>query len=135
MARRLAAGASDTSPAADEPIVVASLAPPGEVALPPSLAAPMGTESQTESVPAGEETTDYVAILDECFVLETCVDHYLWELYQRTDKQDTNKVWEWRHVKVKKKRKIVTVKQRFTRLVPRTSPGRIRTPQKRSACR
>jgi hypothetical protein len=116
MAKQLATGASDTSAAAAEPIVVASLAPV-EVAPPPSLAAPMGTESQTESVPAGEETTDYVAILDECFVLEICVDHYLWELYQRTAKQDTNKVWEWRHVKVKKKRKIVTVKQRFTRLV------------------
>ena len=116
MAKRLAAGASDTSPAADEPIVVASLAPV-EVAPPPSLASPMGTESQTESAPAGEEVTDYVAILDECVVLESCVDHYLWELYQRTAKQDTNKVWEWRHVKVKKKRKTVTVKQRFTRLV------------------
>jgi len=114
MARRLAAGASDARPVADDPIVVASLATP-EVA-PPSLAAPMGTESEPERAPA-QETVDLVAILDECFVLESCVDHYLWELYQRTAKQDTNRVTEWRKVKVKKKRKMVIVKQRFVTLV------------------
>jgi len=112
MARRMATG---TSSPADDSIVVASLATP-EVPL-SSPAAPMGTDAQTEQVPAGEETTDYVAILDECFVLESCVDHYLWELYQRTAKQDTNKVLNWRKVKVKKKRKIVTVTQRFITLV------------------
>ena len=76
----------------------------------------MGTESEPERAPA-QETVDLVAILDECFVLESCVDHYLWELYQRTAKQDTNRVTEWRKVKVKKKRKMVIVKQRFMTLV------------------
>jgi hypothetical protein len=114
MARRLAAGAGDAGPVRDDPIVVASLATP-EVA-PPSLAAPMGTESEPERAPA-QETVDLIAILDECFVLESCVDHYLWELYQRTAKQDTNRVTEWRKVKVKKKRKTVIVKQRYVTLV------------------
>jgi len=47
---------------------------------------------------------------DECFVPETCIDDYLWALYQRAPKVDTNKVVEHFKVKVKlKKGKTKTV--------------------------
>ena len=32
--------------------------------------------------------------LDECLVVEICIDEYLWSLYERTPKVDTNKVTE-----------------------------------------
>jgi len=101
---------------ADEPIVVSAL--PG-VQLPEMqpLSVPNAIANPTDPVSAGNSEDSFVAILDECAVLEVCVDHYLWELYQRTDKLDTHKVHELRKVKVRKKSKTVTVTRRFTKLV------------------
>src|SRR5437868_4063595 len=59
-----------------------------------------------------------IEILDECLVVEICIDQYLWTLYQRTPKQDTIKMHEQRKVTVKRKRKTVTVTRTFTKLVP-----------------
>ena len=59
-----------------------------------------------------------IEILDECLVVEICIDQYLWTLYQRTPKQDTIKVHEQRKATVKRKRKMVTVTRTFTKLVP-----------------
>lgn len=58
-----------------------------------------------------------IEILDECLVVDICVDRYLWALYQRTPKEDTIKVRERRNVSVKRKRKMVTVVRTFTKLV------------------
>ena len=33
-----------------------------------------------------------VALIDECLVVEICIDEYLWALYERTPKVDVNKV-------------------------------------------
>lgn len=70
-------------------------------------------------VPASKASppADTVAVLDECFVMEACVDRYLWALYQRTAKEDTMKVQERRAVTVKRKGKTVTVMRSFTKLV------------------
>jgi hypothetical protein len=54
-------------------------------------------------------------VLDEC--LESCIDQYLWALYERTPKEDTIKVQELRKATIKKKRKTVTVTKTFTKLV------------------
>jgi hypothetical protein len=59
-----------------------------------------------------------IEILDECLMVEICIDQYLWTLYQRTPKQDTIKLHEQRKVTVKRKRKTVTVSRTFTKLVP-----------------
>jgi hypothetical protein len=56
-----------------------------------------------------------IEIPDEC--LDTCIDRYLWALYQRTPKEDSLKVQERRKVTVKRKGKMVTVTRSFTRLV------------------
>src|SRR6516162_4996626 len=33
-----------------------------------------------------------IEIVDECLVVDVCIDEYLWALYERTPKVDTNKV-------------------------------------------
>jgi phage-related protein len=58
-----------------------------------------------------------IEILDECLVAETCIDRFLWALYQRTPKEDSIKVQERRKVTVKKRGKTKTVTKTFTRLV------------------
>jgi len=63
------------------------------------------------------DTLNSIEILDECLVADTCIDRYLWALYQRTPKEDTIKVQELRKVTVKKKAKTVTVTKSFTKLV------------------
>jgi hypothetical protein len=70
--------------------------------------------------PAPNDLTEAVSsidILDECLVADSCIDQYLWALYQRTPKADTIKVHDRRRATVKKKGKTVTVTKRFTRLV------------------
>jgi hypothetical protein len=97
--------------------VVASLPEASQVLPPESPPVQKATTSTPDPLPNGDEAVSVIEILDECFVLDVCVDHYLWALYQRTAKVDTNKVTEWRKVTVKKKKKTVTVKKRFIKLV------------------
>ncbi|MFL5060867.1 MAG: hypothetical protein ACJ8DQ_12350 [Xanthobacteraceae bacterium] len=59
-----------------------------------------------------------VEIPNECLVAEICIDEYLWSLYERTPKVDTNKVLERVKVKVKtKKGKTRTVTKTNTKYV------------------
>ena len=50
----------------------------------------------------GDESVSSSEIFDECFVLEICIDRYLWMLYQRTPKLDTIKVVDEQKVTVTK---------------------------------
>jgi hypothetical protein len=59
---------------------------------------------------------DSIEVLDECFVPDTCIDRYLWALYQRAPKQDSITIQERRKVAVKKKGRLVSVTKTFTRL-------------------
>ncbi|RXH25402.1 hypothetical protein XH99_25645 [Bradyrhizobium nanningense] len=108
---------SEATPvAAPEPVQLASVDPTEIVttdALSPAAIAsgPVTPESKT-SPPA-----DTVAVLDECFVMDACIDRYLWTLYQRTAKEDSIKVEERRAVAIKRKGKTVTVMRSFTKLV------------------
>jgi len=54
---------------------------------------------------------------DECLVAETCIDQYLWSVYQRAPKVDTIRVPEQIKVTVKKKDKTRTVTKTITKLV------------------
>ena len=58
-----------------------------------------------------------VEIVDECLVMDTCIDRYLWTLYQCAPKEDSIKVEEQRKVTIKRKGKTRTVTRSFTRLV------------------
>ncbi len=69
-----------------------------------------------ESV-SSKEAVSSIEILDGCLVAESCIDRYLWALYQRTPKEDSIKVPEQRKVTVRKKGRTVTVTRSFTKLV------------------
>jgi hypothetical protein len=58
-----------------------------------------------------------VEILNECLVAEICIDEYLWSLYERTPKFDTNKVTQRVKATVKKKGKTRIVTKTITKYV------------------
>jgi hypothetical protein len=58
-----------------------------------------------------------VETLDECLVVDVCIDEYLWSLYERTPKVDTNKVTERIKTTVKTKGKTRTVTKTITKYV------------------
>jgi hypothetical protein len=64
-----------------------------------------------------DKAASSVEIVDECFVVDICVDRYLWALYQRTPKEDSITELERRSVAVKRKGKMVTVVRTFAKLV------------------
>ncbi len=72
----------------------------------------MATREPEDAIPAVGST----GVLDECFVVDTCIDRYLWALYQRTPKEDAIKTQDRRKVTVKKRGKLVTITKTFTTL-------------------
>jgi hypothetical protein len=112
--------ATDTTPASDEPksVVEAALPDSSQMLPPESPPLQVATASTPDPVPNDvKEHVRSIEILDECLVADSCIDRYLWALYQRTPKVDTIKVQERRKVTVRKKGKTVTVTKSFTRLV------------------
>jgi hypothetical protein len=83
--------------------------PPVEVATLGSTSDPMPDETR-DAVPSAEP-------LDECLVVEICIDEYLWTLYERTQKVDANKIVERKKVTVKKNGKTRTVVKSSTKIV------------------
>jgi hypothetical protein len=55
-----------------------------------------------------------IEIVDECLVVDTCIEEYLWALYERTPKVDTNKV-------TKQIKTTVKTKKGKTRTVTKTT--------------
>ncbi|QOG18820.1 MULTISPECIES: hypothetical protein [Bradyrhizobium] len=114
-----------------EPEPVVSEAPPAPAPEPVKIASADPTEIVTTDEPSPAAITggptpapskasppaDTVAVLDECFVIDACIDRYLWALYQRTPKEDSIKVQERRAVSIKRRGKTVTVMRSFTKLV------------------
>src|SRR6266403_2003326 len=80
---------------------------------PAAVQVAMANPSDLERGDAGKAVSS-VEIVDECLVVDICVDRYLWTLYQRTPKEDTIKELERRNVTVKRKGKMVTVARTFT---------------------
>lgn len=107
---------SEAAPAQEPVIRLASADPtdivPTESPSPATIATGPAIAASKASPPA-----DTVAVLDECFVMDACIDRYLWALYQRTAKEDTIKVEDRRAVTIKRKGRTVTVMRSFTRLV------------------
>jgi hypothetical protein len=62
-------------------------------------------------------TINQVESPNECFKTESCVDQYLWSLYERTPKADTNRVSQRIKVRVKNTGKTRTVTRSITRYV------------------
>jgi hypothetical protein len=109
--------AIDATPVAQEPkpIVTAALTDSSEMLRPEtppvqSLEVDVPGQEPREANRASGVTDDS----HECS--DSCVDQYLWALYQRTPKEDSVKSQEQRKVTVKKKGKLVTVTRTFTKL-------------------
>ncbi|MFB6416768.1 MULTISPECIES: hypothetical protein [Bradyrhizobium] len=108
---------SEATPAAtQEPVKLAS-ADPTEIVTTDALSSAAIASGPVTAASKASPPADTVAVLDECFVMDACIDRYLWELYQRTAKEDSLKVQERRAVTVKRKGKTVTVMRSFTKLV------------------
>jgi len=56
-----------------------------------------------------------VQVLDECLVGDTCIDRFLWMLYQRAPKLDQIEVYERREVTVTKRGRVVAVSKRVAK--------------------
>ena len=116
----LAGVAADTSIAPNEPKPAVETISTNSQDVPPAETASVQVASANPSdlqygVP--DKVVSSIEIVDECLVVEICVDRYLWALYQRTAKEDTIKVIERRKVAVKRKGRMVTVVKAFTKLV------------------
>jgi hypothetical protein len=110
--------ADATTPAVHEPelIVTAALTDSSEMLPPEASPQPAAETSAVTPQPAvANRAVDTTEVLDECPVADTCIDRYLWALYQRTPKEDAVKVQEQRQVTVKKRGKLVSVTRTFTR--------------------
>jgi hypothetical protein len=119
-AKSVTGTATDTTAASDEPesIVEAALPDSSQMLPPETPPVQVATASTPDPVPNdAKEAVSSIEILDECLVVDICIDRYLWALYQRTLKEDTIKVHERRKVTVRKKGKRLTVTRTFTRLV------------------
>lgn len=99
--------------------VLAALETPEEKLTTPSLA--QTAQPNNVAGPQTGEVYDAVSsieIHDECLVIDMCADRYLWQLYQRTPKEDsireTRSKQVTKQVKVKKKLKTITVTQSWT---------------------
>jgi hypothetical protein len=112
--------ATDTTAGSDEPqsIIEAGLTDSSQRLPPETPRVQVATASTPDMMPNdAREDASSIEILDECLVVDICIDRYLWALYQRALKEDTIKVQEQRKVTVKKKGKTKTVTKSFTRLV------------------
>jgi hypothetical protein len=104
--------------------VVAAEAPAVEASLPDSPPPPPEKRVKLASLftsdPGEEHAKPVVRLVEtpnECLVAEICIDDYLWALYERTPKIDTNKVTERIKVTVKHKGKTRTVTKTKTKYV------------------
>jgi hypothetical protein len=88
----------------------ATLGDPGP--MPSAATAPVLLATVSTGDPVQTDTraaASFVETPDECIAPEICIDEYLWSLYQRTPKVDTNKVTERIKGTVKKKGKTRTI--------------------------
>src|SRR5215813_1450875 len=106
------AGVSE-APVVEAPLPDARPTPPPEKRVPlVSLFRPEPVEEEAQAAARAVEP------LDECLVVDICIDEYLWSLYERTPKVDTNKVTERIKATVKnKKGKTRTVTKTITKYV------------------
>jgi hypothetical protein len=120
----IALGAADAA-TATQPMTVASageatpVSRDADTIVTAALTDPSETlPSETPSDPAAKTGVDPAAgaagIPGDCAAVDSCVDHYLWALYQRTPKEDSVKAQQQKQVSIKRKGKLVTVTRTVT---------------------
>jgi hypothetical protein len=99
-------------------VEIAGAALPDPRAQPETRSLEVASANTPDPAPGyAKEAVRSIATPDECLGEETCIDRYLWSVYERTPKEDTIKVRERIKVKVKKKGKTRTVTKTITKLV------------------
>jgi hypothetical protein len=98
-----------------EPIVTAALTDTSEKLTPDAPPGVAGNADAPDQSTTMRSEVGSVEVLDECYVMEACVDRYLFALYQRAPKEDTVAVEDKRQVTIKRKGKSVTVTRTVTR--------------------
>ena len=86
----------------------------------PQATPPVRLVSAFRPAPPEEDLKPAVRVVEtpnECLVAEICIDDYLWSIYERTPKVDTNKVKARIKVTVRKKGKTRTVIRTITKYV------------------
>src|SRR5262245_14787017 len=85
---------------------------------------PPETRMQLASLSPSDPVKEYakpaarpVETPDECLVADICIDEYLWSLYERTPKTDTNKVTDRIKETIKRKGKTRTITKTITKHV------------------
>ena len=108
------------TPALDDPESIAEASPPDSPRTPPGVSPPMQVATANPDDPLPSDTKAAMGSIetpDGCQETDSCVDRYLWALYQRTPKLDSIKEEEQRKVTVKKRGRKVTVTRSFAKLV------------------
>src|ERR1700752_293749 len=98
--------------------LLAGLPDPGETL--PQAPRPVRLVSLFRPAPPEENLKPAVRVvemLNECLVVDICIDDYLWAFYERTPKVDTNKAKERVKATVRKKGKIRIVTKTITKYV------------------
>jgi hypothetical protein len=102
----------------DAPIVDAVLPEPPPTPRPETPSMQVVSASTPDPAQGyAKQAVSSVETPDECLVTETCIDRYLWSVYERAPKEDTIKVPERIKVTVKKKDKTQTVTKTIVQLV------------------
>jgi hypothetical protein len=111
---------ADRAEAADKPAPAIQTASTNSAQMLPTETSPSQAAAGGTADREASDRTNSISVseaADECFVMDICVDRYLWTLYQRAPKQDTIRVPEQRQVAIKRKRKLVMVTRTFYRSV------------------
>jgi hypothetical protein len=85
-----------------------------------ATAVPTASTTTTNEAPSpqdGSIDVTSVRALDECLVADTCINHFLWRLYERTPKVDDGEVYELKEVTVRRRGKTITVTRRVGRSI------------------
>src|SRR6516165_9294011 len=107
---RLASVSAAGAPVVEAPLPDAGPTPPPETH--ERLVSLFRPEAPVEEAP--QPAVRPIEIVDECLVVDVCIDEYLWALYERTPKVDTNKV-------TKQIKTTVKTKKGKTRTVTKTT--------------
>jgi hypothetical protein len=108
------APAADVIAAWHEPGPMFSTAPTGSSEVLRPETPPQPTKMSLATREPSDVSVGSTQVFDDCFAADTCVDRYLWAIYQRTPKEDSVRTQERRKVTFRKKGRLVAVTRTFT---------------------
>jgi hypothetical protein len=105
------------STSAAEAPVVETASSDSRPASPPDTSFQLASLPTSDPAPYPTPAVRPVGTPDECLVVDICIDEYLWSLYERTPKTDTEKLTDKIKETIKKNGKIRTITKTITKYV------------------